>query len=163
MPHPGSSAASSTNSVICTMSPAAVAGTLLPMVSISVLVVDDHAVFADALLTLLPMVSISVLVVDDHAVFADALQARLSREPDLAPVAVAYSANELRAQLTRNRPDVVVLDLLLGDRSGLDLAEDIRELSSTTKVIILTAVVSVEPVITGLSRGLRAWLPKTVA
>jgi DNA-binding NarL/FixJ family response regulator len=112
--------------------------------------------------TLVVMVGISVLVVDDHAIFADALQARLSQEPDLAPVAGAYSANELRTQLTRIRPDVVVLDLLLGDRSGLDLAEDIRELSSTTKVIMLTAVVSVEPVITGLSRGIRAWLPKTV-
>jgi DNA-binding NarL/FixJ family response regulator len=108
------------------------------------------------------MGSISVLVVDDHAIFADALQARLSQEPDLAPVAVAYSANELRTQLTRNRPDGVVLDLLLGDRNGLDLAEDIREMSSTTKVIMLTAVVSVDPVITGLSRGIRAWLPKTV-
>jgi two-component system, NarL family, response regulator LiaR len=112
--------------------------------------------------TLLAMGSISVLVVDDHAIFADALQARLSQEPDLAPVAVAYSANELRTQLTRIRPDVVVLDLLLGDRNGLDLAGDIRELSSATRVVMLTAVVSVEPVIAGLSHGVRAWLPKTV-
>src|SRR5690242_21791118 len=120
MPHPRSSAVSLMNSIICTMRR------------------------TPAERTLLAMGSISVLVVDDHAVFADALQARLSREPDLAPVAVAYSANELRAQLTRNRPDVVVLDLLLGDRSGLDLAEDIRELSGDTKVIMLTAIVSVE-------------------
>jgi DNA-binding NarL/FixJ family response regulator len=105
---------------------------------------------------------ISVLVVDDHAVFADALQARLAREPDLAPVSVAYSATQLRAQLVRGQPAVVVLDLLLGDRSGLDLTDDVRELSPATKIVMLTAVESVEPVITGLARGVRAWLPKTV-
>jgi len=108
------------------------------------------------------MAGISVLIVDDHAVFADALQARLARELDLAPVTVAYSATQLRAQLVRGRPDVVVLDLLLGDRSGLDLADDVRELSPATKIVMLTAVESVEPIVTGVARGIRAWLPKTV-
>jgi two-component system NarL family response regulator len=108
------------------------------------------------------MGGISVLIVDDHAVFADALQARLARELDLTPVTVAYSATQLRAQLVRGRPDVVVLDLLLGDRSGLDLADDVRELSPATKIVMLTAVESVEPIVTGVARGIRAWLPKTV-
>lgn len=112
--------------------------------------------------TLGTMSDISVLIVDDHAVFADALQARLAREADLGPVTVAYSATQLRAQIIRGRPDVVVLDLLLGDRNGLDLADDVRELSPATKIIMLTAVESVEPVVTGVARGIRAWLPKTV-
>jgi DNA-binding NarL/FixJ family response regulator len=105
---------------------------------------------------------ISVLVVDDHAVFADALQARLSREPDLGPVSVAYSAGQLRAELNRAQPAVVVLDLMLGDRSGLDLADEVARLSPDSRVVMLTAVASVEPVVTGLSRGVRAWLPKTI-
>lgn len=110
------------------------------------------------------MTAISVLVVDDHAVFADALQARLSREPDLHPVKVAYRAAEARAQVARTRPAVVVLDLLLDGESGLDVAETIREMSPQSQVIILTAVESVtDVVVTGLLRGVRAWLPKTVA
>lgn len=108
------------------------------------------------------MGGISVLVVDDHALFADALQARLAGEPDLGPVSVAYSAAQVRAHLTHSTPAVVVLDLLLGDRSGLDLADDIRELSPTTRTVMLTAVESVEPVVTGLARGVRAWLSKTI-
>jgi DNA-binding NarL/FixJ family response regulator len=105
---------------------------------------------------------ISVLVVDDHAVFADALRARLSSEPDLRPVRVAYSAEQVREHLGREQPAVVVLDLVLGDGSGLDVAEEIRELSPAARVIILTAMETTESVVTGLSRGVRAWLPKTV-
>jgi two-component system, NarL family, response regulator LiaR len=105
---------------------------------------------------------ISILVVDDHAVFADALQARLHREPDLGPVWVAYSGAGLRAHLARHSPSVVVLDLLLGDQNGLDLAAEIHDLSPDTRTVILTAVESVEPVVIGLMRGVRAWLPKTI-
>jgi DNA-binding NarL/FixJ family response regulator len=104
---------------------------------------------------------ISILVVDDHAVFADALQARLSREPDLAPVTVAYTAAEARAKVG-SQPAIVLLDVALGDDSGLDVAESIREISPGTRVVILTATESVADVVTGLTRGVRGWLPKTI-
>jgi DNA-binding NarL/FixJ family response regulator len=106
--------------------------------------------------------AISVLIVDDHAVFADALQARLSRESDLVPVTVAYSAAEARMVVGRALPAVVVLDLILGEDSGLDVAEAIRDTSPGTRVIILTGSQSVVEVVNGLARGVRAWLPKTI-
>ncbi|HET8681784.1 MAG TPA: response regulator transcription factor [Micromonosporaceae bacterium] len=107
---------------------------------------------------------VSVLVLDDYAVFADALQARLSREPDLGPVLVAYGAAEARAVAARARPAVAVLDLCLdGDgESGLDVAAALRETSPGTRVVILTGIESVEDVVTGLLHGVRAWLPKTI-
>jgi DNA-binding NarL/FixJ family response regulator len=105
---------------------------------------------------------ISVLVVDDHTVLADALQDRLSGEPDLRPVLVAYGAAHAWAVLTQMRPDVVLLDLMLGDGSGLDLAEHVRQVSPGSKVIMLTGVESVGPVVSALASGARAWLPKTV-
>ena len=108
------------------------------------------------------MAAISVLVVDDHAVFADALQARLSRESDLVPVTVAYSAAEARVMVGHALPAVVVLDLMLGDDNGLDVAEAIRKASPGTRVIILTGSESVVEVVNGLAQGVRAWLPKTI-
>ena len=109
------------------------------------------------------MVAISVLVVDDHQVFADALGARLAREPDLGPVQVAYGAADARAKVARGRPAVVVLDLLLGEgENGLDVAESILHTWPPSKIIILTAVESVSDVVTGLMLGVRAWLPKTI-
>jgi two-component system NarL family response regulator len=105
---------------------------------------------------------ISVLVIDDHAVFADALRERLSREPDLKPVTVAYDLAEASVQVARARPAVAVLDLFLGNDSGLEVAELIREVSPGTQVIVLTANESGAEMVTGLARGVRAWLPKTV-
>ena len=109
------------------------------------------------------MARISVLVVDDHVVFAEALQARLARERDLDPVRVAYDADQAGAEIIRDPPAVVVLDLLLGDgQSGLDVAETIRRRAPRTRTIILTAEESVDEVVTGLLRGVRGWLRKTV-
>jgi DNA-binding NarL/FixJ family response regulator len=96
-------------------------------------------------------------------VFADALRARLAREPDLGPVQVAYGSADARVKVSRARPAVIVLDLLLGDgENGLDIAESFRQTSPESKIIVLTAVESVSDVVTGLMRGVRAWLPKTV-
>jgi DNA-binding NarL/FixJ family response regulator len=105
---------------------------------------------------------ISVLVVDDHRVFADALQARLSREPDLDPVKVAYDTAQARAELGETRPAVVILDVVLADGDGVDLLSDVRTLSPNSRVVMLSAVESVEPVVRALAQGARAWLPKTV-
>lgn len=107
-------------------------------------------------------VPISVLTVDDHQVFADALQARLSIEDDLDPVSVAYSVADASARLSTTPVDVAILDYMLGDGTGTALAEHLRQLSPRTRVVILTAVRSVEAVVDGLVAGVRAWLPKTV-
>jgi two-component system NarL family response regulator len=108
------------------------------------------------------MSPISVLVGDDHAVFADALQARLARERDFGPVAVAYSSRAALAEARAAQPAVVILDVLFGDGSGLELIEEIHAVSPDSKVMMLTATAEVNDVVTALSRGARAWLPKTI-
>ena len=108
------------------------------------------------------MSTISVLVVDDHRVFADAVRARLSAEPELQPVTIAYSAADAETELARTRPDVAVLDYMLGDNTGAAVAERVREISPGTRVVILSAVESIDSVVDALVRGVVAWLPKTV-
>jgi DNA-binding NarL/FixJ family response regulator len=105
---------------------------------------------------------ISVLVVDDHAVFADALQARLMLEPDIAPVRVAYSVGEAVARLSADRPDVALVDLLMADGSGLEIADRVREIAPGTRIMMLTAVDEPDRVVEAVLLGVRAWLPKTV-
>ncbi|NJC82654.1 response regulator [Planosporangium mesophilum] len=105
---------------------------------------------------------IAVLVVDDHALFTEALRARLTQEPDLGPVSVAYGAREAAERVAVTHPDVVVLDVVLDDGSGIDVLDHLREASPTSRVVMLTAVESVDDVVAALTRGARAWLPKTV-
>jgi DNA-binding NarL/FixJ family response regulator len=105
---------------------------------------------------------ISVLVVDDHAVFADALQERLSLEADIGQVAVAYSVAGALSSLSAQQPDVALVDLLLTDGSGLEIAERARDLAPTTRVMMLTANEEPDEVVQAVLAGVRAWLPKTV-
>ena len=106
--------------------------------------------------------AISVLVVDDHAVFADALRARLAAERDINPVDVAYTAADALQRL-RTRPiDVAILDYVLRDGTGAALAAQIRKESPSTTVIMLSASESVDAVIDSLAVGAQAWLSKTV-
>jgi DNA-binding NarL/FixJ family response regulator len=118
--------------------------------------------FPAGMATMPGMTRISVLVGDDHAVFADALQARLARERDIGPITVAYGAREIVHEAAAGQPAVVILDVVLGDVSGLDLIEKIHRVSSESKVMMLTAMAAVDDVVTALTRGARAWLPKTI-
>jgi DNA-binding NarL/FixJ family response regulator len=109
--------------------------------------------------------SLSLLVVDDQAVFADALAAQLATEPGVHPVVVSYGLADATARLGTFRPDVALVDLRLGDGSGVELAERIRVLSPQTRVVILSAVESVESaeaVVEAVLAGVRVWLPKSV-
>ncbi len=110
---------------------------------------------------ILPTVGdVSILVVDDHAVFAEAVQAWLAREADFRPIWTAATAADACALIDRYRPGVVVLDLGLGDGSGLDVLEYARTRSPDTRVLMLTAASSTDSVIAALRQGARgeAWL-----
>lgn len=64
---------------------------------------------------------LSVLVVDDHRVFADLLAHALGHFADVTEVRIATSVADARRELVDYSPDVAVLDVRLGDGSGLDL------------------------------------------
>lgn len=80
-----------------------------------------------------------MLVVDDHAVFAQALATILGIEADLKVVGTGDSvakALELHRSL---QPDVVLLDVHLPDGSGVEAAAQIKRERSQTQVVILTS------------------------
>lgn len=106
--------------------------------------------------------AISVLVVDDHAVFAEALQERLRAEPDFRPVGIAITAADAVSRLLRSQVDVAVVDYALGDGTGVALAKSVRTVSPDIRVVMLSAVDSVEAVVDAIEAGARAWLPKSV-
>jgi DNA-binding NarL/FixJ family response regulator len=107
------------------------------------------------------MRSIRVLIVDDHALFAQALAARLSAEPDLEVLPVAHDVRRAAALIATEAPQVVVLDLVLGEESGLDALDLIRRRYPDVRVVILSGITDLDPMVTALRRGAVGWLPKT--
>jgi DNA-binding NarL/FixJ family response regulator len=85
------------------------------------------------------MQAINVLLVDDHPVVRQGLISLLSQYPDIHVVAQADRAAtvlELAAQL---RPDIILLDVRLEDASGLDVARQLRSARCAARIIILTS------------------------
>ncbi|MBX6748596.1 MAG: response regulator transcription factor [Micromonosporaceae bacterium] len=107
------------------------------------------------------MERVRTLLVDDHPVFAQALAVRLSGEPGITVVPVAHTVDQAVAELARSRPEVALVDLVLGRQSGLTVVEHIRTNHPETKVIMLTGVNDLDTVVEAVRRGARAWLPKS--
>ena len=85
------------------------------------------------------MKKIRLLIVDDHAVVRLGLRTLLSDEPDLDVVAEAGSAEEALKQIEVYHPEVVILDIQLPGRSGIEVCREIRDLFPETKVVVLTS------------------------
>ncbi len=81
---------------------------------------------------------IRVLVVDDHPVVRKGLIQILIGEPDVEAAVEADSAGELLRQVRESEWDVVVLDITLPDRSGLEVLKDIKAMRPEMPVLILS-------------------------
>jgi two-component system, OmpR family, response regulator len=94
---------------------------------------------------------INVLVVDDEAVLAEMVSMALRYEG--WNIATAGDGSSAIASARAQRPDVVVLDVMLPDMSGLDVLRKLREESPQLPVLLLTAKDAVEDRIAGLTAG----------
>lgn len=94
---------------------------------------------------------INVLVVDDEAVLAEMVSMALRYEGWNIDTA-GDGASAISAARAR-RPDVVVLDVMLPDMSGLDVLRKLREDNPLLPVLLLTAKDAVEDRIAGLTAG----------
>jgi len=88
------------------------------------------------------MPRIRLLIVDDHQVVRLGLRTLLAEEPDLVVVGEAGTAEEALVQVANHHPDVVILDIQLPGRSGLEACREIRQRFPQTQVVILTSHVA---------------------
>lgn len=79
-----------------------------------------------------------VFLVDDHDMVARGLAAAIEREDDLHVVGTARSAADCLRSAPARGPDVVVMDLRLGDADGVETARTLRDLLPEANVVILT-------------------------
>jgi two-component system, OmpR family, response regulator len=94
---------------------------------------------------------INVLVVDDEAVLAEMVSMALRYEG--WNIATAGDGAAALESARSQRPDVVVLDVMLPDMSGLDVLRKLREESPQLPVLLLTAKDALEDRIAGLTAG----------
>jgi two-component system NarL family response regulator len=81
---------------------------------------------------------IRVLVVDDHALFRRGLQMVLEQEPDIEVVGEASDGAEAVTSATETLPDIVLMDVRMPKRGGIDACTSIHETVPSAKIIMLT-------------------------
>ena len=100
----------------------------------------------------------SVLVVDDEPEIRESLETLLSNEGYTVELAASAEAGRRRLE---NRPfDLVLLDVMLPDRGGLEVLREIRAANPTLSVVMITAYGSVENAVEAMRLGATSYITK---
>jgi two-component system response regulator DesR len=91
--------------------------------------------------------AIRVMVVDDHAVFAEALAMAINASGWMRCVAIANDADEAHRLAADSDPDVVVMDVGLEGPDGIEATSSLRKSRPQTRVLVLTGQVPTAPLI----------------
>ena len=103
---------------------------------------------------------ISVLIVDDHALFRAGLRSRLELEQDITSVGEAATAEEAVSKAHSLQPDLVLLDLLLPGPSGQDAIPKLAKVSPRSRVLVVSSQAAPSSVRQALSAGAAGYVPK---
>src|SRR6476469_5290751 len=82
--------------------------------------------------------TIRVLIVDDHAIVREGYRALLAKHEGIAVVGEACDAASAYQCYKDTRPDVVIMDISMPGRGGIDALEHIREFDAHARVLVLT-------------------------
>lgn len=111
----------------------------------------------------MPDTPIRVLIVDDHAMVRRGLAAFLKAKPDLRLVGEASDGAEAIVLCEQLQPEVVLMDLLMPEMSGMEATRMIRSRCPAVKVIALTSFDDRELVREALAAGALSYLLKNVS
>jgi DNA-binding NarL/FixJ family response regulator len=103
---------------------------------------------------------IEVILCDDHALIRRGIRDTLSDAPDIEVVGEAGDYGELRALLRRQSCDVLVLDINLPGRSGLDVLHALKDEGSPVKVLVVSMYPEDQYAIRALKAGAYGYVNK---
>ncbi len=106
---------------------------------------------------------IKILIADDHAVVRRGLRQVLADEGDMTVVGEAENSQELLALARRSACDVIVLDITMPGRNGLDVLKDLRQEFPKTAVLVLSMHPEEQYAVQALRAGARGYLTKETA
>ena len=103
---------------------------------------------------------IRVMVADDHPVVRDGIREVLNHFDEFNVVGLAANGDEAVRLAAELRPDVVVMDVIMPVKDGVDACREIMDLMTETRVLMLTASTAPGAVIEAIAAGASGYLLK---
>jgi DNA-binding NarL/FixJ family response regulator len=107
--------------------------------------------------------TIRVIVADDHALFRRGLEMVLESEPDIEVVAEANDGNEVVALAEQHMPDLVLMDVRMPGRNGIEATQAIKDAVPHTKILMLTISDEEEDLYDAIKAGANGYLLKEIS
>ena len=107
-----------------------------------------------------PNDKIRVMVVDDHSITRDGLQVLLEQSGEFEVIGQAGDGVEAVTVAPDLSPDVIIMDVMMPKKDGVDACREVMETLPDTKVLILTASTNEDAVIEAVAAGATGYLQK---
>jgi len=103
---------------------------------------------------------IRLLIVDDHRVFAEGLESVFRSDPDFEPLPAVTDPDQVAEAVSVTRPDAVIMDVQLGEASGIELTAKITAELDPPKVVVLTGYSDAATAIGAIQAGALGFVSK---
>ncbi len=106
---------------------------------------------------------INILIVDDHAIVREGLNRIIAAEKDMKVAGMAKDGNEVIRVMLESDIDVVVLDISMPGKSGLDLIKDLKQVQPMVKILMLSMYPEERFAMRSIKAGASGYLTKEMA
>ena len=106
---------------------------------------------------------IKVILADDHGIVRMGLKSLLETEPDIEVIGEARDGEEAVARSQALKPDVVIMDMAMPRKDGIDATREIRASVSSTRILLLSTFATSEDLQKAFSAGATGAVFKSTA
>jgi DNA-binding NarL/FixJ family response regulator len=109
------------------------------------------------------MEKIKILIADDHQLIREGIEAMVLGTPDMEVVGLVNSGEAAINVARLQKPDVVLLDIVMPAMNGIEAARWIKEMDKSIRIILITMEISKAFVSEGIKAGVDGYLPKDIS
>ena len=106
------------------------------------------------------MKEINVIIVDDHQIIRDGIKAMFMTNNNIEVIGEAGDYDELMQLLRSDIPDVIILDITLPGKSGVEITAELKNKNPETKILILSSNTDEDNIVRAIQAGANGFLPK---
>ncbi len=103
---------------------------------------------------------IKLIIVDDHQIVRDGIKAMFIVSKDIKVIGEAADYDSLMRILANQTPDIIILDISLPGKSGVEITHELKKTNEEIKILILSANTDEDSIIGAIKAGANGFLPK---